>query len=132
MITLEQLSDRLEILYSSLDIVYREQFVSADNLFNARQQVKDAKEVLGITRSAAIAAQDIQTKEHGSNQNLRDAHERDYLNVQYLAVTIADKEEELARHKFDNAGMDLSALRMQIRLTEAQVSIVKILAQTEE
>jgi len=96
---------------------------AAETLYLAQAEVLATQEILAHTRSAAVATEQIQQKEHGTNAKLRDAHEADFLRNEIQAVEIAQLAEKQARFSFDQVGRELSAIRMQIRLTQARVSI---------
>lgn len=126
MLTLEQLSERLEALYVAVGTMYKNQGGVADEWYNNKREVAEAKALLESTRASAVAAKAIQQKEHGANKELRDAHERAYLEPQHLALENAQLREQQARHDFDQIGREISGVNKQISLTLSQVQIHKL------
>jgi hypothetical protein len=127
MLTLEQLMERLESLYVAVGTMYKNQSAIADELYNCKVEVKEADAILKSTRAAAVAAGEIQLKEHGANANLRDAHERNYLKFQHLDLENAQLREQQARHDFDQVQREISGVQKQISLAQSQVQIHKLL-----
>jgi hypothetical protein len=127
MLTLEQLAERLESLYVAVGTMYKNQSDIADEWYNHKIEVKEAEALLQSTRASAVAAKAIQQKEHGANKELRDAHERAYLEPQHLALENAQLREQQARHDFDQSGRLISGVNKQISLTLSQVQVHKLL-----
>jgi hypothetical protein len=127
MLTLEQLAERLESLYVAVGTMYKNQSDIADEWYNHKIEVKEAEALLQSTRASAVAAKAIQQKEHGANKELRDAHERAYLEPQHLALENAQLREQQARHDFDQSGRLISGVNKQISLTLSQVRVHKLL-----
>ena len=132
MITPNELSDKLGQLGREAAALTNRQVAATEILFEAQSQVVAAKSALITDRAAAIAQKEIQAKEHGTNQSLRDAHEKEYLKEQYAAVADAEQKETNARHDLDLIMQLYSLVKLQIGLTKAQVSLAVLTGNTDD
>lgn len=127
MITAERLLERLEGLHEANLLITAGLNNAADVVDEANTRLTDAKADLASARAAAIAAEQIQQKGHGSNQTLRDAHERDMLKVHYQAVTVAELNLQIARSNLDQVRREEDYLRRSTRICDLQVRLLNMI-----